>query len=170
MDVPEHLNELTHLIIGKLIRVHRVVGPGLLESVYRRCVAYELRQAGCRVEEERAIPLVYEEMTFDCAFRLDMIVNDQVVVEIKAVEALEPVHGSQLLTYLRLAQCPIGLLANFNTTVLKNGLKRFLNPAALERISAEPGRCEVPPNSHNRVSGSPLKERSLRPPRLSASV
>ncbi len=127
MDAPEHLNRLTHTIIGCLIRVHQKIGPGLLESIYRRCSAYELKRAGCRVEEERAIPLVYGDMTFECAYRVDLIVNDLVVLEIKSVERLESVHGSQLLTYLRLTGCPIGLLVNFNTPVLKSGIKRFIN-------------------------------------------
>lgn len=127
MDVPDHLNRLTHTIIGCLIRVHRKTGPGLLESIYRRCSAHELKRAGCKVDEERTVPLVYEDLTFDCAYRVDMIVNDLVVLEIKSVERMEPVHGSQLLTYLRLTGCPIGLLVNFNTPVLKKGIKRFVN-------------------------------------------
>jgi len=136
MDLPEHLNDLTHAIIGVMIRVHRVLGPGLLESIYRRCVAYELRQAGFKVDEERAVPLVYGDLRFDCAYRVDLLVNDQVVIEIKSVERLEPVHGSQLLTYLRLTSCPVGLLTNFNTDVLKNGLKRFVySPVSREGTS-----------------------------------
>ena len=129
MDTPPYLNDLTHLIIGKLIKVHRILGPGLLESIYRRCVAYELRQARCTVEEERTFPLVYEGMTFDCAFRVDVVVNGEVVVEIKAVDKLDPVHSAQLLSYLRLADCPVGLLANFHSPVLKDGLKRLVNGA-----------------------------------------
>jgi GxxExxY protein len=131
MDIPAPLNELTHAIIGTLIRVHRALGSGLLESVCRRCVAYELRQGGYKVEEERPVPLVYGDMRFDCAYRVDMVVNDQVVLVIKSVERLEHVHGSQLLTYLRLTGCPIGLLVNFNAPVLKDGLKRFVNWSAL---------------------------------------
>jgi GxxExxY protein len=130
MDIPDWLNEVTHQIIGVMMRVHRALGPGLLESVYRRCLAYELRQARFKIDEERAVPLVYGEIRFDCAYRVDMVVNDQVVIEVKSVESLEPVHAAQLLTYLRLTECPIGLLANFNTAVLKNGLKRLVNPAA----------------------------------------
>jgi GxxExxY protein len=131
MDIPAALNELTHRIIGILIRVHRTLGPGLLESVYRRCVAYELRHAGLRVDEERAVPLVYGDMQFDCAYRADMVVNDQVLLEIKSVERLEQLHGSQLLTYLKLMNCPVGLLVNFNAPVLKDGLKRFVNSPAV---------------------------------------
>lgn len=127
MNVPEHLNELTHLIIGCLIRVHRQVGPGLLESTYKSCSAYELRQAGCAVDEERPLPLVYGDVKLECGYRLDVVVNELVIVEIKAVERLEPVHGAQVLTYLRLSGCPVGLLVNFNTPVLKAGIKRFIN-------------------------------------------
>lgn len=127
MDIPAHVNALTALIIGRLIRVHRTVGPGLLESIYRRCVSYELQRAGCVVEEERKLPLIYEDLQFDCAYRLDMIVNDEVVLEIKSVQGLEQIHGAQLLTYLRLSNCPVGLLVNFNTPVLKDGLRRFIN-------------------------------------------
>lgn len=137
MEIPGELNDLTHAIIGILIRVHRILGPGLLESVCRRCVAYELRQAGYEVDEERAVPLVYGDMHFDCAYRLDMIVNDQVVLEIKSVERLEQVHGSQVLTYLRLTNAPIGLLVNFNSPVLKAGLKRFVNWSAVPPSEAD---------------------------------
>lgn len=126
MDLPQDLTDLTQRIIGVLIRVHASLGPGLLESIYRRCVAYELRQTGFKVDEERPIPLVYGDLRFDCAYRVDLTVNDTVVIEIKSVQHLEPVHGSQLLTYLRLTDCPVGLLANFNTPVLKGGLKRFV--------------------------------------------
>ena len=127
MDLPSHLKDLTHNIIGCLIRVHRKLGPGLLESIYRRCSAYELKQAGFRVEEERWIPLEYGDLKFDCAYRIDLVINELVVLEIKAVERLDPVHGAQLLTYLRLTGCPVGLLVNFNAAVLKNGIKRFIN-------------------------------------------
>lgn len=142
MDIPATSNDLTHAIIGKLIRVHKALGPGLLESVCRRCVVYELRLAGYKVDEERAVPLVYGDMRFDCAYRLDVVVNDQVVLEIKSVERLEHVHGAQLLTYLRLTGCPIGLLVNFNTPVLKDGLKRFINWAAIS--PASPATTAVP--------------------------
>jgi GxxExxY protein len=160
MDPSESLNELTHRIIGLLIRVHRVLGPGLLESIYRRCVAYELRQAGYKVDEERPVPLVYGDMQFVCAYRIDMIVNDQVVIEIKSVERLEQVHGSQLLTYLRLTNCPIGLLVNFNTSMLKNGLKRFIN---------SPAGCSGPEPAFSAADSclsAPKKGVSARPRRL----
>jgi GxxExxY protein len=150
MDVPAAFNELTYRIIGIMIRVHRILGPGLLESVYRRCVAYELRQAGFKVEEERPVPLVYGDMQFDCAYRADMIVNEQVLLEIKSVERLEQVHGSQLLTYLRMMNCPIGLLVNFNTAVLKEGVKRFVNSAAipLDRGTDAPSAEHLGSNRH----------------------
>lgn len=162
MEIPAHVNELTHLIIGILIRVHRTLGPGLLESIYRRCVAYELRRAGCTVEEERPVPLVYGDLRFDCAYRVDMIVNNQVVLEIKSVERVEHVHGAQLLTYLRLTDCPVGLLVNFNTPVLKDGLKRFVNSRTND--VAAPG---APGPAPRRDSAS---ERKLRAWSSQASV
>jgi GxxExxY protein len=139
MDLPQDLTDLTQRIIAGMIRVHSSLGPGLLESIYRRCVAYELRGAGMKVDEERPIPLLYGEMKFDCAYRVDLIVNETVVIEIKSVEHLEPVHGAQLLTYLRLTDCPVGLLANFNTPVLKSGLRRFVNWRS-SRLAPAPAR------------------------------
>lgn len=121
------INDLTSSIIGAAIHVHRALGPGLLESAYRACLAYELRKLGLRVDEERPIPLVYEEVKLDCGFRADLIVENLVVVECKAKEKLHPVDHAQVLSHLRMLKLQIGLLINFHEVVLKDGLHRIAN-------------------------------------------
>ena len=123
------LNELSGAIIAAAIKVHRVLGAGLLEMPYRECLTYELRQRGYRIEVEHAVPLVYESVKLDCAYRLDLVVESTVVVEVKAVDQLAPVHAAQMLTYLRLTGLPLGLLMNFHAPTLKEGLKRVINTA-----------------------------------------
>ncbi|MBS1904950.1 MAG: GxxExxY protein [Bacteroidetes bacterium] len=118
-------NELTHKIIGCAMKVHSALGPGLLESAYQECLLFELRQEGLFVEKERAFPLVYHDVKLDCGYRIDLLVENQVVVEIKAVEGLTDVHTAQVLTYLKLSKCRVGLLINFNVAHLKEGLRRF---------------------------------------------
>lgn len=120
-------NKITEQIIGCAINVHRSLGPGLLESAYQECLLYELKKAGLFVEKEKALPLVYEEVKLDCGYRIDLLVEKQIVVEIKSVEALNDVHTAQVLTYLKLSNCKIGLLINFNVTQLTNGIKRLYN-------------------------------------------
>ena len=120
-------NELSQLIIGKAIEVHRALGPGLLESAYQRCLYYELQNAGLHVKNELAMPVVYKEITLDHGYRLDMLVEDRVVIELKTVEALTDVHSAQVLTYLKLGNYKLGLLINFHVSVLKNGIKRIVN-------------------------------------------
>ena len=120
-------NKITERIIGCAINVHRALGPGLLESAYQECLFYELKKAGLLVEKEKALPLVYEEVKLDCGYRIDLLVERQIVVEIKSVEALNDVHAAQVLTYLKLSKCKIGLLINFNVTQLTNGIKRLYN-------------------------------------------
>jgi len=127
MDENERLDQVTRRIIGAAIEVHRHLGPGLLESAYESCLVYELRQLGLNVEEQRALPIVYKGVRLDCGYRLDLVVEDQIIVEIKAVESLLPIHEAQLLSYLRLAGKCVGLLMNFHVSVLKNGLKRVVN-------------------------------------------
>jgi GxxExxY protein len=112
--------------IGLAIKVHRAVGPGLLESVYEECLSFELARAGMRFERQVELPLIYEGIRFDRAWRADIIIERSVVLEIKSIESILPVHGSQLLTYLMLSGCRIGLLLNFNTKLLKDGLRRFV--------------------------------------------
>lgn len=107
--------------------VHRRLGPGLLESAYEICLAFELRSMGLNIEMQKPLPVVYREIKLDCGYRLDLVVEDSVIVEIKAVEQLAPIHIAQLLSYLRLSEKRVGLLINFHVRVLKNGLKRVVN-------------------------------------------
>jgi GxxExxY protein len=115
---------LTDRIIGAAIDVHRALGPGLLESAYEACLAFELRDRGLRVAQQVELPVVYRGMTLDCGYRIDLLVDDAVVVELKCVRSFEPVHEAQLLTYLRLSGKRVGLLLNFHANYLKNGMLR----------------------------------------------
>lgn len=119
-----HINELTYEIIGAAMEVHRMLGPGLLESSYRECLCRELLLRGINFRREHGVPLEYKGVRLDYGYRIDILVNDLVVVELKAVEAVSPVHEAQLLTYLRLGGWKIGLLINFNVVVLKDGIRR----------------------------------------------
>jgi len=121
------LNHLTEAIIGAAIEVHRQLGPGLLESVYRKCLAYELRKRGFDVVEEQPIPVVYDGQTHECGFRADLIVNQLIVVELKAKSAIHPVDKAQTLSHLRLMQLQVGLLINFHEVKLIDGLHRIVN-------------------------------------------
>lgn len=120
-------NELSHQIIGCSIEIHKTLGPGLLESVYEAALAYDLRQTGLDVKTQVAMPLIYKEVQQEVGFRLDILVEDKVIVEIKSVENLAPVHFAQTLTYLKLADKRLGLLINFNTRILKEGIHRLVN-------------------------------------------
>jgi GxxExxY protein len=119
-------NNLSHVIIGSAIEVHRHLGPGLLESAYKECLSYELIKAGLLVVKEKPIPLVYKEIKLDYGYRIDLLVENKIVIEIKAVEALHDVHTAQVLTYLRLGNYKLGMLLNFNTRILTQGIKRFV--------------------------------------------
>ncbi len=121
------IDELTSSIIGAAIKVHRVLGPGLLESAYRACLAYELRKMGFHVEEEKPVPVVFEEARVECGFRADLLVDQLVIVECKAKEKLHPIDQAQTLSHLRLLNLQVGLLINFHEIVLKNGIKRLVN-------------------------------------------
>ena len=120
-------NELSGRAIGLAMKVHTALGPGLLESTYEACLEYELKKAGLKVEKQKALPLVYEEVHLECGYRIDLFVENQLIIEIKAVESLHPIHSTQLLTYLKLSKCKLGLLINFNVTHLKDGIKRVVN-------------------------------------------
>ncbi len=120
----KHLNELTGKVIGACIEIHRELGPGLLESAYEECLAYELSKAGLRFERQRALPVRYKEVHLDCGYRLDLVIEGALIVELKAVTELHPIHEAQLLTYLKLDQKSLGLLINFNVPTLKQGVKR----------------------------------------------
>jgi GxxExxY protein len=126
------VTDITRQIIGAAIEVHRLVGPGLLESTYRHCLTFELTARGIRFIAEQSVPVVYKTLTVADRYRVDLVVENLVVVELKAVEHVLPVHHAQLLTYLRATNCPCGLLINFNVDKLTNGIKRVVNmrPAA----------------------------------------
>jgi GxxExxY protein len=123
----ELLNQITGSIIGAAIEVHRTLGPGLLESAYEACLVYELAERELEVEQQKPLPLVYKEVTLDCGYRLDLLVENTVIVEIKAVDRLQPIHQAQLLSYLKLSGCEVGLLINFNVKMLKQGICRMVN-------------------------------------------
>ena len=120
-------NDLATIVIGCAIEVHRRLGPGLLESAYVSCLTYELRKRGLFVETEKPQPLVYKEIRMEIGFRLDILVENTLIVEVKSVEAINDVHVAQCLTYLKVADRKLALLINFNTSVLKNGIKRLIN-------------------------------------------
>ena len=120
-------NEISNKVIGAAIEVHTALGPGLLERAYRECLFYKLVSLGLLVEKEKAMPLVFEEVKMDCGYRIDLLVEGKVVVELKSVDALHDVHLAQILTYLKLGNYKLGLLINFNVVKLKSGLKRVIN-------------------------------------------
>jgi GxxExxY protein len=136
VDQRDRLNDITEQVIGAAIEVHRVLGPGLLESAYSTCLVFELRERGFRVEQERPLPVVYKSVKLDCGYRLDLVVENLVIVEIKAVERLNSVHEAQLLSYLRLYGCRVGLLINFHVSMLKQGIRRIVNDFPDSAISA----------------------------------
>lgn len=121
------INQITELILKCAFTVHTSLGPGLLESAYEECLFYELQQAGVFVEKQKSLPLIYKEVKLDAGYRIDLLVEKKVVVEIKSIEAFSNVHIAQVLTYLKLSGCKIGLLLNFNVASLKNGIKRLAN-------------------------------------------
>ncbi|MBD2414389.1 GxxExxY protein [Nostoc calcicola FACHB-389] len=120
-------NSLSGVIVGCGMRVHTALGPGLLESAYEECLYYELRKKGLNVGKQVPLPLIYEEVKLDCVYRLDLIVENQVIIEVKSVESINPIHSVQLLTYLKLTNCKLGLILNFNVLHLKEGIKRVAN-------------------------------------------
>jgi len=127
MGERDRLNKITESIIGAAIQVHQALGPGLLESAYVACLAYELEKKGLVVEQQKPVPLVCEEVKLECGYRMDLLVERSVVVEVKSIEALAPIHEAQTLSYLRLSGCKLALLFNLNVTVLKDGIRRFIN-------------------------------------------
>ena len=120
------LDQITHEILDSAYKVHSKLGPGLLESAYQACLAYELKKKGLKVEVEKPLPLVYEEIKLECGYRIDILVENQVVIELKTVEAFTDVHTAQVLTYLKFSGNKVGLLINFYTKSLKNGIKRLI--------------------------------------------
>lgn len=122
------LNELTSQIIGAAIEVHRQLGPGLLESAYETCLAYELVERGLQVERQKPLPITYKEINLDHGYRIDLLVNERVIIELKVVDEITPVHEAQILSYLKFSGCEAGLLLNFNVKLLKDGgIRRFIH-------------------------------------------
>ncbi len=120
-------NEIATIVFESALKIHKALGPGLLESTYEECLAYELRKCGVDVVQQKALPLVYEEVKLDVGYRIDMMVNDKFIVEVKAVEALNDIHMAQILTYLKLSNYKLGMLINFNVVLLKSGVRRVIN-------------------------------------------
>jgi GxxExxY protein len=120
-------NDLSKIILDSSIRVHRNLGPGLLESAYQECLSYELKKHELLVEFEKPLPLIYEEVHLNVGYRIDLMINRKVIIEIKSVDALNDIHLAQTLTYLKLSDCKLGLLINFNQVLLKDGFKRVVN-------------------------------------------
>lgn len=119
-------SELTKEIIGCAIEVHKLLGPGLLESAYEKCLEYELTRKGLCVERQKPIPIVYKKLRLDYGYRIDLLIENKVVIEIKSVDALHPVHEAQILTYMKFAEKKVGLLINYNVKLLKEGIKRYV--------------------------------------------
>ncbi|HMM80169.1 MAG TPA: GxxExxY protein [Pyrinomonadaceae bacterium] len=124
---PDEIDRLTETVIGAAIEVHREIGPGLLESAYEECLAFELSLRGLRFERQKPLPVRYKGVNLDCGYKLDLLVENELILEIKAVSSLLPIHEAQVLSYLRMMDLRVGLLLNFHATVLKNGLKRIVN-------------------------------------------
>ena len=127
MSEIDQLDRITDQVIGASNEVHRALGPGLLESASEACLAFELADRGLAVERQKTLPVIYREVELDAGYRLDLLVQDSVIVEVKAVEQVTPIHSAQLLSYLKLSNCKVGLLINFNVKILKNGIKRMVN-------------------------------------------
>jgi len=120
-------NELSKIVLGAGIKIHKALGQGLFENVYEECLYYELQKYGLLVEKQKTLPLIYEDVKLDAGYRIDLLLEKKVVIEIKSVEALNDLHFAQVLTYLKLSNCKLGLLINFNTVLFKNGVKRVVN-------------------------------------------
>lgn len=123
----ERENFLSNIVIGAALKVHKELGPGLLESAYKECLHYELIEAGLFVEKEKPLPLIYKGVKLDCGYRLDLLVESKLIIETKSVEILNDIHIAQVITYLKLTKCNLGLLINFNAVLLKEGIKRVIN-------------------------------------------
>lgn len=120
-------NSIAKIVLDKAIKVHKTTGPGLLESAYEECLFYELNRAGLFVEKQKLLPLIYEGIKLDAGYRIDIMINNKVIIELKSVETIAPVHVAQVITYLKLSNCKLGILVNFNVALLKDGFKRIVN-------------------------------------------
>ena len=123
----EERDPITRKIIGSAIEIHRALGPGLLESTYEACLIYELRLKKFKVDSQKSLPVFYKDVMLDCGYRVDLLVEDQIIVEVKSVSCLAPIHEAQLLSYLKLSNCKVGLLINFNVKYLKEGIRRMMS-------------------------------------------
>ena len=119
-------NELSKIIFDSALKIHKALGPGLLESAYEQCLFYELKKAGLFVEKQKQLPIIYDDIKLDAGYRIDLMVNKKVIIEIKAVESLNHIHTAQVLTYLKLSKCKLGMLINFNVPLIKDGIKRVV--------------------------------------------
>jgi GxxExxY protein len=136
MGEKDRLDQITERIIGAAIEVHKTIGPGLLESAYEACLAFELRKLGYKIEQQKPLAVIYKDVHLDCGYRLDLVVEDAVIVEIKAIEQLATIHNAQLISYLRLSNMRVGLLINFHVRLLTNGVKRLVNDFPESAVSA----------------------------------
>ena len=130
------VNATTEIVIGSAIKIHRTLRPGLLESAYVACLLFEMSRAGLRLEPQRRVPIVYDGVRLDCGYRLDFVVNDLVILEVKSVQELAPLHDAQILTYLKLTGYPAGLLINFNVQLVRSGVRRLLNARPASRFES----------------------------------
>ena len=126
------INDLTSTVIESAIKVHKILGPGLLESSYKECLAYELNKKGLYVEKEKPVPLIFEEVKLECGYRLDLLINNELILELKSVDLIAEIHIAQTLTYMKLMNKKFGLLLNFNVILLKDGIKRLVNKYYVE--------------------------------------
>ena len=131
--ISPEIQALSYKIIGLAIEVHRQLGAGLLESAYQECLFYEIKNAGFKVEKEKSLPIVYKEIEINQGYRIDLLVEDKLVIELKTVDNYTSVHFAQILTYLKLGKYPLGLLINYNSIILKNSIKRFINTALINQ-------------------------------------
>lgn len=129
--ISEDLNKISYTIIGLAIEVHKHLGPGLLESAYQECLFYEIKKEGLNVEKEKSLPIIYKDLKLEHGYRIDLLVENKLVIELKTVENLTPVHYAQILTYLKLGKFPLGLLLNYNSKILRNNIKRFINTTTI---------------------------------------
>lgn len=120
-------NEISRIVFDSALKVHKSLGPGLLESAYEECLVYELRKHDLIVAKQKPLPLVYEEIKLEIGYRVDIMIENKVIIEVKSVEALNDVHKAQVITYLKLSGCKLGMLINFNVPLIKNGIKRIVN-------------------------------------------
>jgi len=120
-------NEISKVIFNCALKVHRSLGPGLLESAYEECLFYELKKTNLRIEKQKPLPLIYEGVKLEIGYRVDIIIENKLIIEIKSVDALNDIHLAQVLTYLKLSNCKLGMLINFNVTLIKNGIRRVVN-------------------------------------------